>query len=64
MANIGVGEQENPIHIAGWNLGWITRFEWEKQLEDQLVNNTLVVQRRIGSKDGWVWAAGRTTIYC
>jgi len=27
----------------------------EKQLEEQMINSTLVVQRRIDSQDGWVW---------
>ena len=44
VEELGVEEQENPMHVSGWNLVWRrARFEWEKQLEEQLLNSILVV---------------------
>jgi len=64
MEELGVEEQENPMQVSRWNLVWRrARFEWEKQLGEQLLNSILVVQRRIGCEDEWVWLGEEEQCY-
>lgn len=56
MAEDGFREQQNPMYITKWKLRWRRdRFEWEKLLEEQMLNCISGVQWRYGSPDGWVW---------
>jgi len=40
VAEVGTWEYENGLERVRWNLNWCReRFEWEKELEIQLINN-------------------------
>ena len=54
VAEVGIREQENSMDINKWNLVWRRdRFEWEKMLEEQLINCISEVQQRNGCQNGW-----------